>query len=246
MIQNQFGVEISMLKTQRLRHKLGWVCSKTKYCQMVRETSRVKRLDHANLCIANEDKFDDIIWSNECNVQLESNGNLTYHCWWETCPQNVKPKHPIKVCIWAAISKRGASPVLVFQGIMEATFFSERIIGDTLVPFIGEVFPDGHRFMQDNDPKHTSNLGKKTLEESDINWWKTPPESPDLNPIENLWHQLKDHLRRNVKPRNLEELLRGIREFWSNLTPAKCVKYIDHIQRVLPVVVEREGKATGF
>ena len=27
--------------------------------------------------------------------------------------------------------------------------------------------------------------------EKDINWWKTPPESPDAKPIENLWHELK-------------------------------------------------------
>ena len=109
-----------------------------------------------------------------------------------------------------------------------------------------ELFTDGHRLMQDNDPKHTSLLGKETMASNAINWRKTPPESPDLNPIENLWHQLKDHLRRRVKPRNLEDLLGGIAEFWKLLTPDKCVRYIDHIQRVLPAVVEREGRASGF
>ena len=27
-----------------------------------------------------------------------------------------------------------------------------------------------------------------------INWWHTPPESPDANPIENLWHGVKGTL----------------------------------------------------
>ena len=79
------------------------------------------------------------------------------------------------------------------------------ILGQTLLPFIRDVFPDGHRFMQDNDPKHVSNLAKEFLRTNGVNWWTTPPESPDANPIENLWHELKEFIRREVKPRNKQE-----------------------------------------
>ena len=53
------------------------------------------------------------------------------------------------------------------------------------------MYPHSHRFMQDNDPKHTSRRAAAFFAERGINWWKTPPESPDANPIENLWHELK-------------------------------------------------------
>ena len=40
--------------------------------------------------------------------------------------------------------------------------------------------------MQDNDPKHRSRLAQRFYDGNGINRWRTPPESPDLNPIENL------------------------------------------------------------
>ena len=46
--------------------------------------------------------------------------------------------------------------------------------------------------MQDNYPKHTSQLAQEFFQTMGINWQKTPPESPDANPIENLWHELKN------------------------------------------------------
>ena len=44
------------------------------------------------------------------------------------------------------------------------------------------------------------------MEENGVNWWKTPPESPDLNPIEILWDELEQYLRREVKPQTKEQL----------------------------------------
>ena len=47
-----------------------------------------------------------------------------------------------------------------------------------------------------NDPKHTSRHAKQWIEENGVNWWRTLAESPDMNPIENLWHELKEYIRR--------------------------------------------------
>ena len=88
-------------------------------------------------------------------------------------------------------------------------------------------------------------LAKQFLTDNNINYWPTPAESPDLNPIEMLWHELKCFLRRVVKPSNKEELVAGIKQFWDGVTPAKCAKYINHLQKVIPAVISCEGRASG-
>ena len=97
-------------------------------------------------------------------------------------------------------------------------------------------------FMQDNDPKHVSHRAKQFFEENNINWWHTPPESPDLNPIENLWHELKDYLREEVKPGNLAELNAGIKSFWSTVTKENCFVCINHLNyMVMQLAIELFG-----
>ena len=107
---------------------------------------------------------------------------------------------------------------------MEANLFKD-ILESTLLPFISEKYPRGHRFMQDNDPKHTCGAATSFYEAKGINWWKTPPESPDLNPVENMWHKLKEFIRREVKSRTKDELVEGIRRFWSTVNAAKCTRF---------------------
>ena len=156
-----------------------------------------------------------------------------------------RPKHPVKVHVWAGISKRGRTAICVFEGIMDRFVFTD-ILDRTLVPFIEEVYPDHHRFMQDNDPKHTSVHAKEFIAEKNINWWKTPAESPDLNPIENMWHELKEFIRCEIKPTTKQQLIEGILMFWETVSIEKCNKYIGHLKKVIPQVIELEGAATGY
>ena len=104
-----------------------------------------------------------------------------------------------------------------------------------------------HRFQQDNDPKHTSWYARNFYD-NNIFWWETPPDSPDLNPIELLLHELKWYLRKYVKPMTKEEVVAGIREFWtSRVTKERCQRFIEHVRtKVVPRVVELEGQATGM
>ena len=83
----------------------------------------------------------------------------------------------------------------------------------TLLPFLVRT---SHRFMADNDPKHTSKLTQLFLTGKQVNWWRTP----DLNPIPKVWHELKEYMRREVKPKNKEELISRIKAIWMTVTPA--------------------------
>ena len=156
-----------------------------------------------------------------------------------------RPKHPYKVHVWAGISLRGWTGICIFTGTMDRYLYVN-ILQQTLLPFIRDVFQDSHRFMADNDPKHCSNYAKDFLQSNSINWWRTPAESPDLNPIENIWHELKEYMRREVKPTTKEEPVQGIVQFWETVDVAKCTKYIRHLKKVVPKVIELSGEPTGY
>ena len=133
---------------------------------------------------------------------------------------------------------------MIFDGIMDADGYI-RVLSKGLLPFVSNETRVS-KFMQDNDPKHTSRKAQDWFMEKEIDWWRTPAESPDLNPIENVWHELKEYLRREVKPKTKDELINGIHAFWSTVTIAKCRKYIGHLRKVVPRVIELNGGATGY
>ena len=133
----------------------------------------------------------------------------------------------------------------MFTGNMNTMRYG-KIIEASLVPFVRTCYPDGHRLQQDNNPKHSSKYIGRLFKFHGIYWWKTPPESPDLNPIENCWVSLKQFLRTTYKPTNLQELIDGIEKFWTSLTPDVCKKYIGHLQKVMPKVIEVNGNPSGY
>ena len=59
---------------------------------------------------------------------------------------------------------------------------------------LSKVFEDAKEqkwFVMDNDPSQRSKASKKAINESGATLFAIPPRSPDLNPIENLFHIVK-------------------------------------------------------
>ena len=155
----------------------------------------------------------------------------------------MKPKHPPKVNIWAEISRRGRySSCNIHWNTYGHSIcrhleeWSPAILGSCI-----SRWPP----VYDN-PKHTSRYAQWWYEENEINWWKTPASSPDLNSIGLLWHTLQEFLRNEYKPHNLSELKQGIKTFWESLTPETCSRYIGHLKKVISKVLEVNGGPSGY
>ncbi len=73
----------------------------------------------------------------------------------------------------------------------------------------------------DNMRTHHSKAVKKVIEELKINVIFLPPYSPDFNPIEKMWSEIKSVLR-NLRIRALSDLKNGVHISFSDVTPNDC------------------------
>ena len=169
LLQRWPNLSISVETIKRERRALGWVASKPKYCQLIRDRNKQKRLDWCNLMLSTNETFDNVIFSDECSVKLDNHGRLCFRLRGEPRTLKPKPKHPVKVHVWAGISKQGATQICIFTGVLDAVSYCN-ILEQTLIPFTNRVFPNSnYRFQQDNDPKHTSTYAQNFYIQKGIN-----------------------------------------------------------------------------
>lgn len=148
------------------------------------------------------------------------------------------------VMVWACFSRNGPGPIRRIDGIMDRFQYID-VLKNTMLPYAHNNMTHSFIFQQDNDPKRTARAVKNFVREENINVLPWPSQSPDLNPIENLWSIVKKSVA-NYKPKNLNELYSIIQTAWNNIPVEKCQKLVDSMPKRCAEVIKNNGFWTNY
>ncbi|CAB4407619.1 unnamed protein product [Rhizophagus irregularis] len=125
---------------------------------------------------------------------------------------------------------------------------------ECLVPTVksvqqGVMFRESRKlyFSRGQSSIHTARVVKNWKDENDTASLPWPAQSPDLNPIENLWDELDRQVRAHRPlPTNRESLCQILREKWSNIDAGKYQNLVDSMPRRVAAVINNKGHPTKY
>jgi transposase len=217
----------------------------------LREANREARLrwalDHLHWTI---DDWMKVVFSDESGFHVWQEGGKLY-CWRrpgeEFLDKNLQPtvKHGGgSIQVWGCFNYNAKGPLYRINGIMDGAKYKQILIHN-LSPFLQDLsYENGFEpiFQHDNDPKHKSKKVKSWLDSKNYSVLDWPSQSPDLNPIEQVWRQLKLAIyARGDKAQNLDDVLRIVQEEWDKLP----VEDLRHLVASMPARIDAVIKAKG-
>jgi transposase len=151
--------------------------------------------------------------------------------------------HPSKFKIAAAISSRGATRLVPYEGSITSNKYQSML--KEALPDIIKMYPNGDWFLvQDSATCHTSQASQEFLDQNvpdrirPIAW---PANSPDINPIENVFGYQQDKVNQK-SPKTLLALKKVVQDEWGNLSPKECAKFISAVPKKLKKIIENQGE----
>ncbi len=149
-------------------------------------------------------------------------------------------KFPQSVMIWAAMSSAGVGPLCFLKSTVNAAIYQE-ILEHFMLPSADKLYGDADFiFQQGLAPAHTAKSTKSWFNDHGVTVLDWPANSPDLNPIENLWGIVKRKMR-DTRPNNADDLKAAIKETWASIPPQQCHKLITSMPRRIEALIKAKG-----
>ncbi len=218
------------LLNQRQRQKrLTWAVEKKNWT--VAQWSKVLFSDESKFCIS---------FGNQGPRVWRKSGEAKNPC----CLKS-SVKFPQSVMIWAAMSSAGVGPLCFLKSTVNAAIYQE-ILEHFMLPSADKLYGDANFiFQQDLAPAHTAKCTKSWFNDHGVTVLDWPANSPDLNPIENLWGIVKRKMR-DTRPNNADYLKATVKETWASIPPQQCHKLITSMPRRIEAVIKAKGAPTKY
>ena len=107
------------------------------------------------------------------------------------------------------------------------------------------LYPKGFVFFQDGASCHTSQSTMEWLQTSGWHVSPWPSNSPNSNPIENVWRLMKKQVEKK-RPKSIEDLEEIIKEVWNGLSLDYLKTLIKSMPNRIQKCIEVKGEMTGY
>ncbi|GBC03809.1 hypothetical protein RclHR1_05330008 [Rhizophagus clarus] len=244
------NLNVSTRTVQRtLKNKLNYIVCKPRPVPFLKASHVEARLQWA--LNHNHDDWSHTIFSDESTFQTFRNTQIVRYKAGNLRPSHPMIKHPYKVHVWGAFSHQGPIGVALFTGKINSAKYRE-ILQFQLLP---NAYHAGYgwKFQQDNAPTHTAKLTQQFFVINDVPVIDWPANSPDLNPIENLWAILKGNVEKMVnnwimKKKSLsgDDFQGIIQQEWDNIDQNVFFNLADSMSDRINMVIEKNGYTINY
>ncbi len=255
IIQEATNKKVSKSTIKRTLYKHGYQSYKRKKAPLLtkKHINARKRYYEAHKG-KSFDEFNNFIFTDESSYHLLGvKGGLTYYKK-KSSKSNANSFIRTKkfgggsLMIWGFIASNGTFKIYKCPPKMNSKSYIKLLEDGPL----NDIANCGHKlseivFMQDNASCHNSEMTKKWFKDSNITLLDWPPQSPDMNPIENLWDYLDRRVRlRQEKILTLDDLWNILLDEASKIDKNYVIRLYQSIPRRINALKDANYNATKY
>lgn len=251
-LRTDFGIRVCDQTIRNRAKSIGLIGRRPAKKPLLKRNHKTKRLqwatEHQDWTL---DEWKKVMWTDETKINLFGSDGVSWvrrrkgERFDEKCAKSTIKHGGGSAMFWGAMGWHGVGNLHIINGIMDRFIYRD-ILDENLEESKQKLqLDDNYVFQHDNDPKHTSGLVKNYLERKGVQVMKWPPQSPDLNPIEQLWTILKAWIHKR-KPTSKNELVAIATEEWSHLGPEETNNLVKSMPRRVAAVIKSKGGQTKY